>query len=606
VPPLTDHDHPAVRAWAELDARVVEAACGGVPVFWAEMPGPLRAQLAFRVGRVDEQLSRAGISHLVEHLALSTLGERLYGYNGAVGGDTTTFSVSGTVDEVREFFAMLCAALRALPLDRLEAERTVLLTEAARRSPDPVAALLWARYGATGFGLLGVDEHGLRAAGGDDVQAWAAERFTAANAVLLLTGPPPADLELDLPDGIPFPIVAASEPVEQPLPTSFRRQSAVVAVAGTLGHGYAGRSAFARHLQGAMARRLRTELGITYSVLVNAVWINEDVDHVAVVADALEEKATAVASGMHAELDRIAREGVDQAELDRDVEQMRRAGELPDAVGAVLQRRANAVLRRRAYVSMAERSREVVAVQPSDIATFAAELRDSAMWLLPLGAKLNDAVLHPYVEWSKTPVRADRYFKPLTPQGADGPIGLAIGEQGVSLVLTGSRFVTVRWENCVGAQTWSTGQWAIFGKDGFRLTIDPQAWDCAAEIQRTIESRVPERLRVPMGELARRTVAPRKRTWWSRLRPYGIAVGPLIMAMAGWSSLQSTTTPVVQTPTPIFSVDPNTLGVTIKPGTTPPPPPPETHFDPGALALAAGATGGTVAAVAFAYKRSRR
>jgi zinc protease len=76
---------------------------GGVPVFQAEVPGRVRALLMFRVGMVDEPLHMAGVTHLIEHLALSGLGEQPYEYNGSVDQTHTTFVVSGTADQVVDF-----------------------------------------------------------------------------------------------------------------------------------------------------------------------------------------------------------------------------------------------------------------------------------------------------------------------------------------------------------------------------------------------------------------------------------------------------------------------------------------------------------------------
>ena len=42
----------------------------GVPAFWVQGDGPLRASLVFRIGQADEPLVRRGWTHLLEHLAL--------------------------------------------------------------------------------------------------------------------------------------------------------------------------------------------------------------------------------------------------------------------------------------------------------------------------------------------------------------------------------------------------------------------------------------------------------------------------------------------------------------------------------------------------------
>jgi hypothetical protein len=69
----------------------------GIPTFVASTGAmPLRACLMFRVGTADESLSRHGVTHLVEHLALEPLGEQPYKYNGMVDGLFTRFYAAGS------------------------------------------------------------------------------------------------------------------------------------------------------------------------------------------------------------------------------------------------------------------------------------------------------------------------------------------------------------------------------------------------------------------------------------------------------------------------------------------------------------------------------
>src|SRR2546429_5880129 len=104
---------------------------GGVPVFQAEVPGRVRAALESRVGTADEPLHMSGVTHLIEHLTLSGLGTQPYDYHGYVDQTHCAFLVSGTVDQVKQFFVNVCGALQALPKDRVATERRVIETEAA-------------------------------------------------------------------------------------------------------------------------------------------------------------------------------------------------------------------------------------------------------------------------------------------------------------------------------------------------------------------------------------------------------------------------------------------------------------------------------------------
>src|SRR5918911_1288102 len=93
----------------------------GVPVFWADVPGPFTGAIRFRVGYADETLPTSGVTHLVEHLALRQFGGGPNrGYNGHVGPLFTTFHSDGAPEEVARFLESTCRAFAALPLDALE------------------------------------------------------------------------------------------------------------------------------------------------------------------------------------------------------------------------------------------------------------------------------------------------------------------------------------------------------------------------------------------------------------------------------------------------------------------------------------------------------
>src|SRR5256885_4125191 len=99
----------------------------GIPSFVAPSgPMPLRACLMFRTGMADEGLSRHGMTHLVEHLALEGLGEQPYKYNGMVDGLFTRFYVAGRAAEIVAFLERVVSRLAALPRERLVAEAAVL------------------------------------------------------------------------------------------------------------------------------------------------------------------------------------------------------------------------------------------------------------------------------------------------------------------------------------------------------------------------------------------------------------------------------------------------------------------------------------------------
>jgi len=173
----------------------------GVPVVWTPGPAPLAATLLFGSGARDESFPTIGVTHMIEHLAMSTLPKVHHPHNASVGLDTTEFVAEGRPEQVVAFLDGVCRALSDLPLGRMDSERGVLEAENAMATHPTAATLLTQRFGVQGLGLaqwVGPGDQGVTA---EAVAAHAARFFTRANAVLVLTGPPPDGLRLPLPAG---------------------------------------------------------------------------------------------------------------------------------------------------------------------------------------------------------------------------------------------------------------------------------------------------------------------------------------------------------------------------------------------------------------------
>jgi hypothetical protein len=111
--------------------EVRSAEVSGVRTLWIDAPRPFTAALMFRVGTFDERLATRGVTHLVEHLALSVLKDVELEFNGAVEGLKTVFHTSGEPGEVGRFLGDVCRSLHDLPLQRLDVESGVLEREAS-------------------------------------------------------------------------------------------------------------------------------------------------------------------------------------------------------------------------------------------------------------------------------------------------------------------------------------------------------------------------------------------------------------------------------------------------------------------------------------------
>jgi hypothetical protein len=201
-----------------LRTAKLNIARGGVPVFWREAPEPYAAALVFRVGRADEALAAAGITHLVEHLALPAQAMRPeLDWNGWVGAVESGFWVSGEQTDALAFLQDVAARVGDLPFDRLEIEKNILRAEAANAPRGPVEVLAGIRFGAHGLGIVNWEEYGLYRLDERSVADWARRYFGAGNAAVWMTSAPPRDFRLDLPDGPRMP-PPASRPLDLPLP----------------------------------------------------------------------------------------------------------------------------------------------------------------------------------------------------------------------------------------------------------------------------------------------------------------------------------------------------------------------------------------------------
>ena len=87
-------------AQSELPAGIQTTDAPGVTTYYRSSSEPFTASLMFRVGRVDESLMNSGITHTVEHLAMSTVPMRRVEANAFVDPLRTGFYARGDQDRV--------------------------------------------------------------------------------------------------------------------------------------------------------------------------------------------------------------------------------------------------------------------------------------------------------------------------------------------------------------------------------------------------------------------------------------------------------------------------------------------------------------------------
>ena len=463
----------------------------GVPTLIAPTSGPMHAGLMFRVGRADETLPRAGITHLLEHLVLHPLGLADYHYNGATAPVMTYFHMQGPEKDVAGFLSGVCSALRELPLHRLETEKAILRTEGGSRSPhvtEPMA--LW-RHGARDHGLVSYPEWGLPMITPDDLLAWSARWFTRDNAVLWIAGRDvPAGLTLPLPAGERRPVPPASSALPV-TPAWFGGESRAVALDAVVRRRTAA-SVFSGVLERELFRGLRQEGGLSYTAGTDYTPRGDGFAVITALADALPEKQDAVLGGFVDILAKMRVGRIEQADIDAVVTKNTDALDNAEVYAARLPSYAFGMLTGAAHPTVEELAVELKGVTAADVHAVAVEALDSALLMVPEGRDAD------WAGFTAAPTSSERAVHGTAYRSLDGgDEQLIAGPEGVSVV-NGSEQVTVRYAECAAALGWPDGRRTLIGHDGISVVIEPTLWAGAPAALPYIDAAVPPHLRVAM------------------------------------------------------------------------------------------------------------
>ncbi|MEW2132691.1 insulinase family protein [Streptomyces sp. NPDC005435] len=458
----------------------------GIPTLFAETAGPLRAGLVFRVGVADETLARAGITHLVEHLALHRLGVSDYHFNGETKSAFTHFYIEGAEHEVTEYLGTVAASLCDLPMERLETEKEILRTEESRRSAPQLP--LW-RYGAQGYGLASYPEWGVREAGPDAVREWARTWFTRGNAVLWIAGERmPEGLVLGLPEGErrPMPAVTSALPKT---PAYFSEGKGGVLLDAVVADTAAARL-YAGLLERELTRALRQEGGYSYTAATDYTPRRDGYALLTAFADALPAKQDAVLGGFVDVLAGFQAGRIGQSALDAVRGRYESGLAAPDAAALRLPALAEDLLAGRPVRSPAELSAELAAVTPEQVHAVALEAAGTALLQVPGGLSADWAG---YTEAPTTSPYAvtGRRFAEL---GA-GKATLIVGADGVTVEgAHGSGAecaATVRYAECAAMLVWPDGGRRLVGTDGMIVQVEPSLYGIDAATMAGMDTAVP-------------------------------------------------------------------------------------------------------------------
>ena len=485
----------------------------GVPVFWADAPGPLTGLLTFRVGIRDESFETLGLTHLIEHLAFSRLPPIKHEHNGRVELGVTTFSAAGRPESVAKTLTDICASLAAVAagdLDSglLETEKGVLDAEGGMPVAPAYGEALLHRFGLQGLGLAGASANFLDRIGPQDLAAHAARYFTRANAVLTLTGPPPPDLRLPLPDGEARPVPDDAEPTgirpaeyvsgTDQLVLSFEAPGAdsrLSYVQGILAHA----------LQRRAHATLRRTAGLIYDLDVVSTAIGPGRGVTIVTVNLKPANAVRVTREILSLLRRLRDEGATAEELDDAIGIASDSGQDPGTAAEDAQDAAISALVQLPEWPQAAYLEALKNHTPADMAAFLSRLDETLLVGLPeeaLPAESGEStgLLFPplrHVPADLPPGRGHKRSLIGVFAGVPRDARLEIGDGGVAFFAEGER-EAYRWAD-IAAIEWGDAEEAgetatIIGRDGFQIHLLAVWFRHGKEAFADLRRRVPERL----------------------------------------------------------------------------------------------------------------
>jgi hypothetical protein len=495
--------------WTEVD---------GVATVWADVPGPLRAGLMFRTGRADETLITSGHTHLIEHMTLTAMNASMQTSNGFVGGINTGFVTIGTPQDVAAFFQGICNSLRTLPANRLEAEKQILLAESASRRYDIRTSLLTNRYGSTGYGLIGMNELGVRGATIQQLEQRRASSFISENAVLWLSGPPPADLKLDLPSGNkqPLPTLTA---FDKDFPTWVTDEACGGIAASATVPRVAASSLFLTIAQKRLQDHLRTQQAVSYSPMVFYEPLDAKTAHVILFADSDQNHRSELTKGFGEIYEKLAE--FSEAELDTAKKQYLEytigalAPPVADRAFFEVQRAALDWLMGHNFESMEQILAEAQQVTLADMAEFVHNLQHTTMFALPANIKL-----HSWMGKQK-PFSIVPAVNGKEALNMDAPVNsqrLIYGKDGVSIKWSTGSSITVRYAELAAVLRFDDGGLSLISSNAASMNIEPTLWRNGATVCREICEHIPAHLLIEQGVRSTDRIPKPSTTPWQRFR----------------------------------------------------------------------------------------
>ncbi|MFF1868679.1 insulinase family protein [Kitasatospora herbaricolor] len=474
----------------------------GIPVLWEQAPGPLEAALVFGCGARDETFRTLGVTHLVEHLAMSTLPRLHHEHNAMVDLELTQFTATGRPEQIAAFLTLVCQALTDLPVQRIEQESGVLAAEDGCASHPTVGALLSHRYGIEGLGLAPWNGPGPDRIPLEAVRDVVARFFHAGNAVLVLTGPPPEGLRLPLPTG---PRPARGEAQQVRAAHSRWQEDAVPGPGLGLDCDLAEQplQLALAVLQERLRNTARHQHGLSYDVSCASAAAGLGRGERVVYLDAREGEEQRVAGLLWEGALKLAAEGPSEEEVAEEIAAARELFLDPRAVSFELELAASAELFGTPYRPVPERLALLEKVTAEQVHQAFARAMDSALLVVPPGTEVSlrrpDGSPLPEARCTTAGLPADgQQFRPSVKDRLFHPAArkarLVLNDAGVWLRDPAGDVHHIPYEEVVGVEIQGPGR-TVFGAGPCVIPVLPEMFAGLTPGLRALDAAVPEELR---------------------------------------------------------------------------------------------------------------
>ena len=493
---------------------VRESEIDGVLCFWVDMGRPAScAHLIFRQGLADEPLHESGWLHLLEHLALLDRETLTRPIEGQLSLLRTHFAAFGGPEAITQHVGDLARWLAEPDLRLLPRERGLLQAQAQESRDQLTRSLTW-RYGASGPGVASYAEIGAVRATDHLLIERSRRVFNAANAVLVLDGPPPDGLRVPLPAG-EYSTARTAEPVGRALPAAYRDE------VGLTLSGVVTRTHEAGFLPVVLERALhdglRRHSGGAYGLWSSMAEVDNDHVLIAGGSEVVDEMLPMLAKAALDVTGRLAENGVPREWVQEAVDRRLRVLESPAARGETALEAAYAALSDRVPMSYEELLTQLRETDPAGVDRAAQELHASLLVGLPEAAPLLRSIPEVTFPESRPQGTGDKHSHVNWP--ADMTT-FSVDEH-VAERLTGSMCRSMRLGDVVALLAWRDGARHMIGRQGDVLEMEPREWAGGKDLTKALDAAIPPDLHVAMSDRAvtfqRMSVSERAATSFARV-----------------------------------------------------------------------------------------